>query len=104
MAWDVAEEVARAGPRERDVGRSAAVVAQRVASGAGEVVGPAHLRHRVLLARVVKHCDYLPRRASPCAAAAQGDAMNPALREQSRADHSPSLSPIANVFPFTQAT
>ena len=79
VAWDVADEVARAGRRERDVGRSAAVVAQRAASGAGEVVGLAHLRHRVLLSRVVEHCDYLPRRANNpavCSSCSAGDALN----------------------------
>jgi hypothetical protein len=60
VAGDVAVEVARAGARERDVGRPAPVVAERVAAGAGEVVALAHLRHRVLLALVVEHCNPIP--------------------------------------------
>ena len=82
VSWDVADEVARAGARERDVGRAAAVVAQRAAAGAGEVVVLPHLRHRVLRARVAEHCN---RFLTTCQCM-RGSTLQTGLREQ-RDDH-----------------
>lgn len=57
-AGDVADEVARAGRRERDDGPAAGVVvAERVAPGAGVVGALAHFRHSVVLAPVAEECN-----------------------------------------------